>query len=355
MALPWFKAPTNLIVSGMARDRWTADNPCPRAVAVVQMLALRAHGTDKDWSIRDLAERWCWTRSRVHRLLRGTYLGQERDNSETVAGQSPEQSQGDSPGQRDNSETGAGQERDASRAGDLLEDEDRELEEQADSESVESPEQDSPQKPKPPSPAIQRREKTIQRVYEAWKGYPQHSRVRRETPREADAKYLRGRLGEDDEQTLLLVCRWIHEAPDAKFWRDNKRTGIATIFKADKWSERIEAAETWKAAGYPDSAPEAGANGQRGPDPRIAAHWTTFVQDVSQKSHIGPPGTPGLYGQTWEFTVDDLPTREAMLRATMDTFGTWEEVKMLKTADLPYKRPKWCKSLAYHLRQQAGA
>ena len=92
-------------------------------------------------------------------------------------------------------------------------------------------------------------------VWLHWKKY--HPRARK--LREADARKIRGRLAEDDLETCLLVADWVHLAPDAAYFRgENDQqtvyTGCATLFKADKWSQRVERAQRWHEQGRPDTS-----------------------------------------------------------------------------------------------------
>jgi hypothetical protein len=92
-------------------------------------------------------------------------------------------------------------------------------------------------------------------VWLHWKQY--HPRARK--LREADARKIRGRLAEDDLETCLLVADWVHLAPDAAYFRgENDQqtvyTGCATLYKADKWSQRVDRAQRWDEQGRPDTS-----------------------------------------------------------------------------------------------------
>lgn len=76
MSLPWFKAPTSGTVAGMLKHSWSKACPCPAYVAALELLALEADGLRDGYSVRDLASRWGWSKSRTDRYLRGTLSGQ---------------------------------------------------------------------------------------------------------------------------------------------------------------------------------------------------------------------------------------------------------------------------------------
>jgi len=123
--LPWFKAPTGAVLSGMMRHTWSQEAPAPEYVARLELLALDASGQRSDWSLSDLAGRWGWSKSRAHRLIRtwspgpkerrsevqpagedGTILGRSRDDPGTIlgrswdAGQDSAETQAEQPDQR---------------------------------------------------------------------------------------------------------------------------------------------------------------------------------------------------------------------------------------------------------------
>ena len=91
-----------------------------------------------------------------------------------------------------------------------------------------------------------------------WKHWQQwHPKARK--LRTSDARSIRSRIRDDDVETCKLVAEWVHLAPDASFFRgDNERrtpyTSCGTLYKADKWSMRVERAQQWARAGKPKVA-----------------------------------------------------------------------------------------------------
>jgi len=74
---------------------------------------------------------------------------------------------------------------------------------------------------------------------------------RHHKPSSNQKTYLRPRIAQSGLQACILVANWAHQAESAKFWQDNDRLGIATLFKADKWEDRLSAARKWEAEGKP--------------------------------------------------------------------------------------------------------
>jgi hypothetical protein len=247
VSLPWFKAPTSATVAGMLKHRWTKQAPCPVYVASLELMALEAGELRETYSIRDLADRWGWSTARTYRWLKKQSETEVKRTKPPKRNNESKQLQGDT----DAGETEAEQKRNASRARALLKDKEEEGEEED----------------KGPS--------SLDLLYEIWKGY--HPRGR-DTPRASDASMMRARLREDSLEDCGLVCRWLHEAPGALWWRDNKRLGLTPIFKAAKWSSRLEQAQAWRDAGYPLTA----APQSNGHNPRAGHDWGALLSPEPQ-------------------------------------------------------------------------
>lgn len=80
-----------------------------------------------------------------------------------------------------------------------------------------------------------------------WEHNRQWHPRRKAKPGLSDAGYLRGRIQEDGLNTCKLVADYCHYP--SSWWGQRGATGIATIYKATGWSDRVEQAEKWDAAG----------------------------------------------------------------------------------------------------------
>ena len=83
------------------------------------------------------------------------------------------------------------------------------------------------------------------------------------------------------------MADWVHLAPDAAYFRgENDQstvyTGCATLFKADKWSQRVERATRWHEQARPDTL----ASGSK--DPPWLAAW--LAQDDAPDLRVVPGG-----------------------------------------------------------------
>tara|TARA_Y100000593_G_scaffold75833_1_gene139960 strand:- start:964 stop:1992 length:1029 start_codon:yes stop_codon:yes gene_type:complete len=85
--------------------------------------------------------------------------------------------------------------------------------------------------------------KRVQEVWDFRKEW--HPRQSKKPNRQA-ASLINARVKESGIDAVKAVISWIEEAPETKWWRENKRTGIGTIMKADKWEDRYEQAMSWK-------------------------------------------------------------------------------------------------------------
>ena len=74
------------------------------------------------------------------------------------------------------------------------------------------------------------------------------------------------------------MVRWLHEAPDAAFWREGGHTGLTPIFKADKWGDRVGAATRWRDAGFPATT---ATNGKR--SPKAGHDWMGMAQGTQDE------------------------------------------------------------------------
>jgi len=83
----------------------------------------------------------------------------------------------------------------------------------------------------------------VLQVWNHWRTW--HPRAK-ERPPVGHASLIRGRLAEASVAELQLVATWVHEAPGASFYRDKKKTGCGTIYKANKWADRLEEAQEWQ-------------------------------------------------------------------------------------------------------------
>ena len=275
MTLPWFQFKTMDPIPSIARGAW--DSEPPEWVMRAEFSALLASGQVAGWSLRQLSERWATGRKKARRVLvqwaedtadqvwpddllhaaahahpwleeplrerRGTTsVPTTPVQSQEVT--APEEPRKDHERTTQGPLTGA---RSSSYKEEEGEGEDKE-----------------PGKPDP-----------VQVLYEIWKGY--HPRGR-DTPRASDASMMRARLREDSLEDCGLVCRWLHEAPGALWWRDNKRLGLTPIFKAAKWSSRLEQAQAWRDAGYPLTA----APQSNGHNPRAGHDWGALLSPEPQ-------------------------------------------------------------------------
>lgn len=105
-------------------------------------------------------------------------------------------------------------------------------------------------------------------VQALWDANREHHPARRKRPGASDAKYLRARIRESGLDACLLVTDFIHD-PNS-WWAKNGRTAISTIFKADKWSARLEQAEQWRSGFRPPSDTQ-----QADQDPEVDRIWRT--------------------------------------------------------------------------------
>jgi hypothetical protein len=242
VSLPWFQFKTMDPIPSIARGAWESEPP--EWVMRAEFSALLASGQVAGWSLRQLAERWATGRKKARRVL-VTWaedtadqvwprdllqaaahahpwleepLRERRVTSSvpTTPVQSPAVTAPEEP-RKDHERTTQGPLTGARSSSDR--------EEEVEAENKE------PGKPDP-----------VQVLYDVWRGY--HPRAR-PTPRSADASKLRGRLREDSAADCALVCRWLHEAPDASWWQEEKRLGLTPCFKADKWSDRLDSARAW--------------------------------------------------------------------------------------------------------------
>lgn len=230
MSLPWFKGRTAPTVAGMMRHRWTKEHPCPKYVAELELQAITANEQRADWSVRDLACRWGWARSSTDRWLRKTeqLLVKCWDNTKL-----------ESHELTDEAGTDVGRMWDSSRT-------------RAPSGEKEKEREKTPSSGKP-DPVVPSK---AQEVYDHWRTY--HTRAAKKMTSDRRTM-INARLRDSDLESCKLVTRWVHEGPDAAFYRgDNDRgqvyTGIGTLFKATRWGDRVERAQAWEAAGCPDTA-----------------------------------------------------------------------------------------------------
>ena len=262
MSLPWFKANTARALAW--RDvRIGEGRQATEAEAYAELMALLVVGRLQTMGLSTVATSLGWTRGRLRRRLAEWGRDVQQVNTTPPWWRTP-------PGEVEPTSSASGvQQTDSKRTP-------GEPSRARSSKEKEVEGEDSLSgKPDEVSPARQ--------VWLHWKQY--HPRARK--LREADARKIRGRLAEDDLETCLLVADWVHLAPDAAYFRgENDQgtvyTGCATLYKADKWSQRVERAQRWDEQGRPDKL----ASGSK--DPPWLAAW--LAQDDAPDLRVVPGG-----------------------------------------------------------------
>ena len=148
-------------------------------------------------------------------------------------------------------------------------------------------------------------------VWKFWRDqtYPDgtkpHARSRKLT--KDDRPTVNGRLRKSSLEDILLVIEWAHSAETARFpyWGE-KQCGLYTILKPRLWSERLEKAQAWEAAGKP----RAGATTT--PSPRPGA---TPPQGGPVEDFVAAYGRGG--SNNWKRHLpDDADAHLSALRST---------------------------------------
>ena len=212
-------------------------SPPEVAVCLMELSYLTTSGELDTWTQRELADRWSCSPGRARRLasqlmnhLR-TLDGPVANQGRTTLTQSfPHLAKTDGPG-TDPERTQDG----PSRARPL---------------------------PRSTKPKVKLCVREAHEVYSWWRGY--HPRAMAK-PTSSDLNKISQRVRESSQQDCILLVEWIHTAPDASFWRDKRKCGISTIFKADKFGDRLESAQAWAQLGRPDIGPPAKSTGTARP------------------------------------------------------------------------------------------
>lgn len=256
MSLPWVPIQTNQLRAELKRMRWSKDNPAPLFIAWAELLVMAADGELDQWSERQLADRWGWSRGKVRRNLSKCWTDHKRTTDGPAADQLRTTIRQRFSWVEPTDEPAADQRRTSggpTRASSLQKIEEEEEEEDPLSAEADRAEAEQPKAPKKPSRTTQAKQ-----VYAYWH---QWHPLAAKTPDTGHLSLIRGRLSDGYEpEDLELVARWVHEGPDAAFWRGEndrgrKYTGVGTIFKRDKWGDRLETARRWHAAGEPKDDP----------------------------------------------------------------------------------------------------
>jgi hypothetical protein len=285
----WAPVRARKVVSALRQENWTKENPCPEALAEVQIACLLEVEELHHWSVSKLAQHWGWSRKKARRVLvewvswfdhhgpdnRRTIPGWVRDlvndkHSESTGSAQVGYRHGTGPAV-DESRVSAAE----AQAGDRLgtgtaprarsssSDRDRIQPQTKIPLALEQTEGNPPDSADTPEVAVYRE---WEHRYRAFRNL--HTQRQRHQPYTSTKPQLRGvtrALRETDPATgdrytvsdLVLLLRYAFEAPPGSphvdWWRQNRGQylNLESLMVAAKLPARMEAARDWEAGDAP--------------------------------------------------------------------------------------------------------
>lgn len=119
----------------------------------------------------------------------------------------------------------------------------------------------------PSRPVLKKEDQTREPdpVLAVWAGYVEGRTHQRKKPGKDARDSIGPRLKEFSVEELVLVSRWVLQAPDdyCRRQRESDYTTYSTIFKARSMQDRVDKAAAWARAGHPKAAPGSGPGSDR--------------------------------------------------------------------------------------------
>ena len=313
MSLPWFPFKTMDPVKSISKSGWRTQPP--DWVMRAEFAALLASNQIDNWTLRELAVRWCVNRKRAKRIVQQwlddtenqvwpeEYIDIVKAAHKWIAPECPtdvpEDSKSspteDEESQGDTDQTSPEVPQDVPKTSPLL---------------GASPIGEKEEEEDLSVPALDEKRSPAAEVFSFWKSW--HPAARKLSA--GDQTKINGRLRDSSLDDVRLVIRWAHEAGDADWFqgenpRGKKYLGLGTLLKAENYSDRLGNALAWQERGYQDLSPVVDAKAE-------ARLMLSRLKDYAER--YGPDGS-----QNEPLHLDERVV-ERMRRAT-GAAGGWKK------------------------------